>query len=101
MSLANTLRRYSTLRQLYPVHRITQNEATRRFIFIRNMMTFTLKDHKIPVTLPDGLDEPQVLSFYPFNVSSLDQVIFGYIIPGNDQATEFSAVLGSEPQTIP
>ncbi|KAF3351143.1 putative MFS-type transporter C3E7.06c [Verticillium dahliae VDG2] len=31
------------------------------------MSTITLQDHGIPVTLPDGLSEEQLLSFKPFN----------------------------------
>ncbi|KAH8879337.1 hypothetical protein GQ53DRAFT_756066 [Thozetella sp. PMI_491] len=31
------------------------------------MTTFTLKDHNVPVILPEGLTEEQLLAFYPFN----------------------------------
>lgn len=33
------------------------------------MSTIKLKDHDFPVTLPEGLSEEQLLSFYPFNVN--------------------------------
>lgn len=32
------------------------------------MATITLKDYNIPVELPNGLSEDQVLNFRPFNV---------------------------------
>lgn len=46
-------------------------------LFIRNMSKTTLKDHNVPLSLPEGLTYDQVSSFKPFNVRDIltqDQV---------------------------
>lgn len=39
-------------------------------LFIRNMSKVTLKDHNVPLSLPEGLTYDQVSSFKPFNVKN-------------------------------
>ena len=48
--------------------RIAPRRHTLRQASYRTMSSFTLKQHNIPVTLPEGLKEEQLLSFHPFDV---------------------------------